>query len=69
MSANPFREGSQNWRLLEALKKGALYNYEIAQKIGSLAHTARTRDLRKRGFPVITEKVDSRPGVYLSYLK
>lgn len=66
---NPFRKGSQNWRLLEALKQGALYNYEIARKIGALVHTARTRDLRKHGIPVITERVPDRPGVYLSYLK
>ena len=66
---NPFKEGSQNYRLLMALKKGPLYNYEIARQIGSLAHTARTRDLRKHGYPVITERVPDKTGVYISYLK
>ena len=66
---NPFRIGSQNYRLLEALQRGPLYNYEIARRFGCLAHTARTRDLRKRGFNIVTEKIPSRIGVYISYLK
>lgn len=66
---NPFREGSQNDRLLKALQQGPLYNYQIARKIGALAHTARTRDLRKHGFPVITEPVPNQKGVFVSYLK
>ena len=65
----PFKKDSQNYRLLMALQKGPLYNYEIAKQIGSLAHTARTRDLRKHGYPVITEKVPDKSGVYISYLK
>lgn len=69
MSENPFKPGSQNYRLLEALRRGPLFNYEIQRKIGALAHTARTRDLRRRGFPVMTEKVPDRQGVYISYLK
>lgn len=66
---NPFREGSQNYRLLEALKHGPLYNYQIARRFNCLAHTRRLKDLRERGYPVVTEPVPGRKGVYVSYLK
>ena len=65
---NPFREGSQNDRLLRALEQGPLYNYEIAKRFHCLAHTRRLKDLREHGYPVVTEPTERR-GVYISYLK
>lgn len=49
---NPFKVGTQNWRLLERLKMGPLTNTQIVRDMNIYNSTGRTSDLRAKGFNV-----------------
>lgn len=64
---NPFHKDSQNYRLLEMLIAGPVFNVEISKKIGSINHTRRISDIRRKirplGLDVVAEKIQR--GLYL----
>lgn len=44
-------------RLIKALKKRKVYNYEFATKFHILSHSRRIKDIRERGYTVSMERV------------
>lgn len=54
LEGNPFKSGSQNHRLLEALRQGPILNYQIIA-MHILSYTRRISDLRDKGFDVVAE--------------
>ena len=45
---NPFQYGSQNYRILERLKRGPVTNAEMSGEMRILKYTGRLSDIRKK---------------------
>ena len=55
--ANPFRIGSQNYRILERLRLGPITNYQIVKWFGVLKYTGRLAEIRKAGYKILATKI------------
>lgn len=49
---NPFKYGTQNWKLYERLKQGPIYNVEIVKQLHILKYTSRLSDVREAVMPM-----------------
>lgn len=61
---NPFRVGSQNYRLLERLWKHPIWNIEAIDKMRILRLAARIGDLKRKGFKIESFKHRTHRGWY-----
>ena len=61
------KEGSQNYKLLKALERGPLTNFEMRDRLRLLKYTSRISDLRAAGHNIICKKQEN--GVSTYYLK
>ena len=49
---------SQNEQVLDLLKKGPVTPLEVFKKVGSLCAAERVRDLRERGYNILTKRLE-----------
>jgi len=65
---NPFRKGSQTYRLLEWLLERPIYNIEIFKKLGIMNTTGRISDIRAKGFDVRSKPIYSGARLWMYWL-
>ena len=55
---NPFKPGTQLFRLFEALEKGPVTNREIITDLNIFKYTGRLSEIRQAGFEVAARKLN-----------